>query len=281
MFSIIVPFYNGSKYIEQTIDSILNQTIKSYELILIDDNSHPDESKFLSRLVSCKSYGNITLLINDTNLGLMSSLNRGISISTGTNIVVLGQDDLISPSHLFSLIRYINKIDSNFAAIFCDATYLNGAKDTNILVRGNQLNRFTENCVSFSSLMKWNYIVSVGICINKKVLLKVGGFETKFSNHGEWLTWLKLIKHEKFFLNRSIFAKYRRHNSNLTSRMISSGALQKYKYENYVNNYAFKISDKKLSIIHIYISNRVKNFCFLLYRKLFQFSYSHYRITKC
>ena len=90
-FSIIVPIYNVEKYLVACLDSILRQTFKDYELILINDGS-TDES-----LKICRTYLNKDKrikLIDKSNGGLSSARNAGISKAEGDFILFIDSDDL-------------------------------------------------------------------------------------------------------------------------------------------------------------------------------------------
>ena len=94
IISIIVPIYNVDKYLSRCIDSILNQTFKNFELILVNDGS-TDKS-----LDICKYYKNIDnrkYIINKKNGGLSSARNAGLEIARGKYIGFVDSDDYIHP----------------------------------------------------------------------------------------------------------------------------------------------------------------------------------------
>lgn len=93
LVSIIVPIYNVEKYLSECIDSIVNQTYKNIEVILINDGS-TDQSFEIANHFS-KQYKNI-VLINQTNKGLSAARNVGLEIAKGEWIVFVDSDDLIS-----------------------------------------------------------------------------------------------------------------------------------------------------------------------------------------
>ena len=96
MFSIIVPVYNCDQYLNQCIDSVLNQTCDDWELILINDGS-TDRSKSI-----CEYYGyfdKITM-ISQENKGVSAARNVGIDLSEGDYIVFLDSDDWLEPTYL-------------------------------------------------------------------------------------------------------------------------------------------------------------------------------------
>lgn len=90
--SVILPAYNAEKYIGKAIDSILNQSLKDFELIIIDDDSADATYKIAERY---KLQDNrIKLFKNEKNLGIAGNRNKGISLATGKYIVWQDADDI-------------------------------------------------------------------------------------------------------------------------------------------------------------------------------------------
>lgn len=113
LFSVIVPIYNKEKYIKECIDSILNQSFKDFELILVDDGS------FDNCTAICDEYekqDNRVKVIHKTNGGLVSSRKEGTKISTGEYIVCVDADDYIKKDYLLNISKEIEK---NHSDIIC------------------------------------------------------------------------------------------------------------------------------------------------------------------
>lgn len=96
LISIIIPMYNAERYILHTVKSVLNQTYKNTEIIILD-NCSDDAS---CEIVSTISDSRICLIRNETNIGLNGSLNKGISLSKGKYIKFLCADDELEPECL-------------------------------------------------------------------------------------------------------------------------------------------------------------------------------------
>lgn len=95
--SIIVPVYNVEKYLRKCIDSILNQTFKDFELILIDDGSTDESGKI------CDEYNlkdNRIKVIHKENGGLSSARNAGLDIAQGEYIGFVDSDDWIESDQI-------------------------------------------------------------------------------------------------------------------------------------------------------------------------------------
>lgn len=106
-FSIIVPVYNGEKYLRECLDSVLNQTFKNYELIIINDGSS-DNSEAICKEYYLKNMSKIVYL-SKKNEGVSSARNMGLKISNGDYIMFLDSDDLLVKDAL----EEINKNLSN------------------------------------------------------------------------------------------------------------------------------------------------------------------------
>lgn len=104
LVSVILPVYNGEKYLDEAIKSILSQSYKRFELIIIDDGS---KDKSLS---IAKGFKDSRIKVyTQTNKGLAKTLNRGISLSKGTYIARQDQDDFSYPERLEKQANYLNK----------------------------------------------------------------------------------------------------------------------------------------------------------------------------
>lgn len=94
--TVLMPVYNASKYLREAMDSILNQTFKDFELLIINDGSTDDSEDII------KSYKDprIRLINNETNMKLIATLNKGIALSKGKYIARMDSDDISHPKRL-------------------------------------------------------------------------------------------------------------------------------------------------------------------------------------
>ena len=109
--SIIIPTYNSASIIENCINSILNQTYKNMEIIIIDDGSTDNTKNHLKKYESLKQ----VKLLYQENSGVSVSRNKGIEISTGEYITFLDSDDYYEKNHIQNLVDSINKTNSDIA----------------------------------------------------------------------------------------------------------------------------------------------------------------------
>ena len=113
LVSIILPYFKKREFLEETIDSILNQTYKNFEIILIDDEISLNSEDFLKKI--SKKDDRIKLIKNKKNLGAGLSRNIAIKYSQGEYIAFCDCDDLWLPRKLENQLKFIkeNKIYFN------------------------------------------------------------------------------------------------------------------------------------------------------------------------
>ena len=98
VFSVIIPLYNNDKYIISTIKSVINQTFKNFEIIIIDDKS--TDQSLIKTENFIKSYTNIKLIKNSKNLGVYKTINIGLNHIKGEYFTILGSDDIFYEDRL-------------------------------------------------------------------------------------------------------------------------------------------------------------------------------------
>lgn len=112
LVSILIPVFNTGKYLQECIDSVINQTYKNIEIILIDDAS--TDQKTIELLAQYKQkYPNIKLEINKENKGLSTSRNIAVNLATGKYITFLDSDDYIEKDYIETLVLAKNKTNAD------------------------------------------------------------------------------------------------------------------------------------------------------------------------
>lgn len=153
-FSIIMPVYNTEKYLNKAINSILNQTFKAFELILIDDCSS-DKSYMI-----CRDYVNkdnrIKLLKNDINLGVAKSRNRALNNISGIYLTFVDSDDYIEVNLLEEVYKFLVSQEVDFLKYSCKEEYAN-EKDEVVYSKICQVN----NCFFHDKIEIQNQIINM------------------------------------------------------------------------------------------------------------------------
>lgn len=141
LISIIVPVYNADKYLDVCISSILNQTYKKYEVILVNDGSKDNS------LIICEKYKNKdkrVFLFSKDNGGVSSARNMGLSKASGEFVCFIDSDDFVSKEFLKILIDNINETNSDISVCGIEKTSRNEHKDEIGNIKTNKYSVFNK-----------------------------------------------------------------------------------------------------------------------------------------
>jgi len=181
LISIIIPFYKKKNYIKQTINSILKQSYKNFEIILIYDD--PDRSDLPYVLKILKKIKKKIIVVNKKNIGAGLSRNLGIIKARGKFISFIDADDIWKKHKLKDQLLFMldNKIDFSFTSY-------------SIINKKNDIIKFikAKSVIGYQDLIKSCDIGLSTVMIAKKLLIK-----SKFSSiktKEDYILWLKLSK---------------------------------------------------------------------------------------
>ncbi|WGD35757.1 glycosyltransferase family 2 protein [Olleya sp. YS] len=182
LVSIITPMFNSEAFIEDTINSVLNQTYTDWELILIDDCSTDNTVTIAEEFIS--KHPNIKLQKNQTNAGAAVSRNKGIYEANGDFIAFLDADDLWKPNKLEVQVSFMQ-------ANNCDVSFSSYEQIDEV---GQPLNKLVKALpsLSFNKYLKTNYIGNLTGMYNAKNLGKITS--PNLRKRQDWLLWLAAIK---------------------------------------------------------------------------------------
>ena len=192
LVSIIIPYYKKKDDINTTINSILNQNFKNYEIIIVYDDENKEDLKLIQEIKQKDE--RIKLIINEKNLGAGESRNRGIKIAKGQFIAFIDADDIWKPLKLSKQIGFM--IKNNFSITHTSYNIINDEKKIIGL-------RQAKNLI-FSNLLK-SCDIGLSTVILEKKILNDNKF-AKLNTKEDYVLWLNLSKdgHEFKALNESL-----------------------------------------------------------------------------
>jgi len=117
--SVIIPVYQSANTIAEAIDSVLSQTFKDFEIIVVDDGSTDSLEEVLSK------YGEKIKLIKQKRLGVSASRNKGIKNSSGEIVAFLDADDIWLPNKLSQQLALFN-LNPHLGVVFGNVYFWNG-----------------------------------------------------------------------------------------------------------------------------------------------------------
>ncbi|HJO93754.1 MAG TPA: glycosyltransferase family A protein [Victivallales bacterium] len=215
--SVCIPVYNNTTYIQETVRSILNQTYKDFEIIIIDDGS-PDESTW--ELVS--AFQEPVKAFKQKNQGIAGAKNACVEKASGEYIAFCDHDDLWEPDKLEKQVKILDE-NGEIGFVFTGFTRFN-KKEGEI----KTLSQKIDSRDVFASLLKKSYIYTSTLLIRRSLWNKAGGYNTTFTLADDLEFHLRLAYNAKPYCLSEPLMLYRLHTSN-TSR--SSASKAKYPYE--------------------------------------------------
>ena len=174
--------YNSEAFISETINSVINQTYKNWELLLIDDASEDNTLQAIQPFLD--SYSNIKLIKNERNFGAAISRNKGIEVAKGDYIAFLDGDDVWKPEKLEKQIAFMQNNDCDV----CFSSYKQIDED------GKPLNKLVKALpkLTYSTFLRSNYIGNLTGMYNVKTIGKIT--VPNLRKRQDWLLWLAAIK---------------------------------------------------------------------------------------
>ena len=224
LISVIIPYYKKKEYIISSINSVLNQTYKNLEIIIIYDDLNKEDLNLLKKIK--KKDKRIKIYINKKNLGAGRSRNKGIKLSKGIFVAFLDSDDLWKKNKLKKQIFFMKKNGIN--ASHTSYTIIN----SNNKIIGSR----NAKDMSYKLLLKSCDIGLSTVILKKEIItnkIKFANIKTK----EDYVLWLKItLNNNKIFALRDNLTKWRKLEDSLSSsklQKIYDGYLVYRKYMNF------------------------------------------------
>lgn len=225
LVSVIIPSYNHAKFIRQAIYSVVNQTYKNIQLIIIDDGSQDGSPSLIDEVIAGIDRLPTRLILQE-NRGAHDAINRGISLAEGEYIAILNSDDFYYPNRIEKL---VNKAG-------CERCEFIFSKVDHVSSDGSPLEGGKGRCAYMLAYAAWRSLPTIGYTlmnynlavstsnffIKKSLAEKVGQFK-KYKAVHDWDYLLRvLLETEPCFLDESLMA-YRIHEHNTLSGLSHIG----------------------------------------------------------
>jgi glycosyltransferase involved in cell wall biosynthesis len=227
--SIIIIFLDAEAFIKEAIDSVLTQSYRSFELILVDDGS-TDASSAIARSYA-QNYPDRVRYIEHpqhANRGMSVSRNAGIAVSRGDLIAFNDADDVWMPDSLEERVAVLDA-HPEIGLLAGSTVYWNswqGGEDK-VALAGHVHNRVVNPPEALLSVYPLGALESPGICsllVRRSVIERVGGFEACFTGMYEDQVFLvKVYLNTPVYFSDRIWFKYRRHDASCMAKNAKAG----------------------------------------------------------
>ena len=211
LVTVIVPSYNHEPYIRQAIESVISQSYKILEIIVIDDGSHDQSLTIINNLAVQHGF----IAISRENRGLAKTLNEGIELATGKYICILASDDYYLPHRIEQAVSHLEKSPDKVAMVYCDG-YIIDDEGRRICVFSEKYPRPLIGSI-YNNLLVGNWIPAMGVTY-KATVLKQFTFDERFKieDHSLYLRIYQDKKYDLVFYKDYGFA-YRWHENNTSN----------------------------------------------------------------
>lgn len=256
LVSVIIPCYNGEKFINEAIESVLNQTYQNWELIIVDDGSMDNSKKIITQY--CDADKRIQFIQHKKNKGIPSARNTGIKVSKGEYIALLDQDDLWNKEKLDIQMEEFLKSNNSLGLIFSNVTIMDTINNKKRKSKPIHINfEKISNEELIKKLFLENFIPSVAVIFRKECINQVGEFNEGITWGGDdYELWLRIAKFYKFrYINKGLAIRREHTNNFSTIEKSVNGNIELAHNMNCQCDTFKKLKDKKIAF-QLYILGR-------------------------
>lgn len=204
--SIVTPTYNSEKYIEETILSVLNQSYKNIQYIIIDGGSNDKTIDLIK-----KYKDKIDIFISEKDNGMYDAINKGLNIATGDIVAYINSDDVYYDMNTIKNVVEFFDNNKNIDWIYSDFYSIN--EKSQILDLYRIPNVKYKEFISSS----WSYIPQPTAFWRKKIIDDGIRFDCNYKMAADYKFFLTLIKNYKFKKSNFVIAKFRMHGDSLSA----------------------------------------------------------------
>jgi glycosyltransferase involved in cell wall biosynthesis len=205
--SVIMPNYNNEKYLPEAIESILNQTYKNFEFIIIDDHSKDSSWKIIQNYAGKDN--RIKAFRNEKNLKIVKTRNKGFNLMSPNSkyIAIFDSDDISMPERLGKQVAFLEK-NPDYGLV---------GSHTLIIDENSEIIGYRKYETDFKkiikNMLKKNQFAQPSVMIKKSALLNTGYYDDEFEVCEDYDLWFKFAKNYKIINIDEFLLKYRISNT--------------------------------------------------------------------
>ena len=217
--SVVMAVHNCElSYLKESIESILNQSYKNFELVVVDDINNKSVTTYLSQLV--ESNKKVTLIRNNKNIGLTKSLIIAVNAARGEYIARQDSDDISNLNRLKAQMEYLH---SNPKTVLLGTSYNIIYKENNVAERQQPL---THKDI-IRAFLSSNPFIHTSVIFSKEIYIKIGGYNKFCKYSQDFDLWPKFIRYG-LLANLPDVLVSRRLNTNSVSMKFRSNIYQSF-----------------------------------------------------
>jgi glycosyltransferase involved in cell wall biosynthesis len=205
--SVVIPAFNAERYLRETLDSVLAQTCRDLEVVVVDDGS-TDATREIAA-----SYGEPVRCVPQANAGPSPARNRGIREARGEFVAFVDSDDLWLPEKLAEQMPLFDG-EGRVGLVYCHGERI----DADGSPIPTQTARKPTGRVFLDFLLR-NHCPTSGVVVRRECFERCGTFPEDFIWAEDWHLWLRIARHYEFQAVQRVLVRHRMHGSALTGQI--------------------------------------------------------------
>lgn len=226
LVSVVIPCYNHENFVQDSIQSVIDQTYQNIELIIIDDGSKDGSVEKIKEMIpACQERFIRFEFRHRPNKGLSATLNEALEWCVGKYFSALASDDIVLKNKIDIQTKHMEE-NPKTTAVFGSANYIDQNNNIKILAKLKQQEYFFDKIF----LNECQFYAPTQL-MRKSILDEVGGYDPDILVE-DWYMWLKMAERGSVYCLSDTFANYRIHSNNTTKNA-------KFIYENNMKTLSF------------------------------------------
>jgi len=239
--SIIIPAYNAERYIQECIESVLNQSMKGIQCIVVDDGSKDKTSEII------RSFGSAVAYVHQENAERSVARNNGLRHANGKYIGFLDADDYLSPDKIIEQYKFLQD-HPEFDVVYSKVKFF---QECGIRTFSSP-KRITPTGDILEPLLYGNFITMHSPLIRRSAIDRAGGFEPELSHNEDWEFLLRLsLSGARFSFIDSFHAFCRLHSENTSGDILRMYESKWRVAEMFVSAHAEQLRVRKIDCLKI------------------------------
>lgn len=215
LVSVVIPAYNYGRFVGATLESVLCQSFRSLDVIVIDDGSTDETADVLEKFRQDER----VRIYTQSNQGCIKTMNRGVELSRGNFVGFCGSDDLWNAEHVGHLMDAFEQYP-DAGLVFDNAEYFisESGERRGLVIPEGACRSLSEDVVSLQQIFIHNWITNCNFIVRRNVLEHVGLFDPDVYMIGDLHLLYRIAAHYPVYFADYVGVKIRIHGQNMTIR---------------------------------------------------------------
>jgi glycosyltransferase involved in cell wall biosynthesis len=227
LVSVVCLCYNHERFIEEAVESVINQTYPNIQLVIVDDNSTDRSRTVIESII--QKHQNIECLFLESNLGNCKAFNIGLARVKGQFVVDFATDDVMLPNRIEKQVEFFSTLDKSYGVVFTDAIYVD---EDGKFIRNHFEHLFQKRLLKaipvgdvYKELLSTYFIPSPTMLVRTEVMHALGGYDEKLS-YEDFDFWIRSSRQFNYAFLDERLTKIRKSRSSMSVGWYKQGDRQ-------------------------------------------------------